>query len=166
MEGSISAGEALLDNVVAERGGLDKLTDPLLRFNPKGFFTQFIVSALMEKIPDEERAIIAYARNFVANWQYFASGAQINESEYSRLVDAFFDRSTDGPLARMAKRQMRHAAIAAIQSMAMGGQYSSTPVEPVLNALREMDEIAQSNPNAPQNLKDEVQVYREAPLRV
>ena len=142
MSASVGPMEMMLEQAVAERGGLDKMTDPLARYNPKGFLSNAVISALMKNVPDEDRAIIAYARNFVANWQYFASGAQINEGEYSRLMDTFFDRSTDGPLTRQAKKQMRTAAIAAIQQMATG-QWQASPVEGVLSTLEDLK--AQSN---------------------
>ena len=142
MKASVGPMEMMLEQAVAERGGLDKLTDPLARFNAKGFLSNLFISAAMKNVPDEDRAIIAYARNFVANWQYFASGAQINEGEYARLMDTFFDRSTDGPLTRAAKKAMRQAAVGAIQQMATG-QWEVSPVEGVLSTLEDLK--AQSN---------------------
>jgi len=140
MESSLGPMEVMLDKI-AENGGLDRMTDAIARTNPKSFWGNLFTSELLGIVDDEERAVITYMRNFVANWQYFASGAQINEGEYSRLVDAFFPRSTDGPLAQQAKEAMRNSAIEAISAMALG-QWTKSPVEPLINSLSAMQQQA------------------------
>lgn len=147
---SIEPMEATLQEI-EEKGGLNLMTDAIARTNPKGFWSNLFISALNTSVPEEQQAVISYMRNFVASWQYFASGAQINEGEYSRLVDAIFPRSTDGVRARQAKRAMRATTIEAIKAMALGGDYA-TPVEPMYNALKAMDEQA-ARENWPPNLR-------------
>jgi len=145
MESSLGPMEAQLA-VIEEKGGFNIITDAVARTNPKSFWGNLFASSLSGILDEEERAVVAYMRNFVANWQYFASGAQINEGEYSRLVDGFFPRSTDGEQTQQAKRMMRAAAINAITAMA-AGDWLETPVDPLIQSLQQMKEIAEA-PNS------------------
>jgi len=74
----------ILNALVDQTGGVS-LPAAFLRTLQKGGTFEIALSQITSP---EQKQLVAAARQFIAAWQYFSSGQQINEGEYLRLLNA------------------------------------------------------------------------------
>lgn len=105
----------------------------------QGFFSTTARILSNKFIPEDQRQYLASTRNYVAAWQYFSSGAQINEGEYFRLYQGVIPTRGDDEGTIAVKLSIIDTQLQAIREIA-NGSFGGGPADGAIAALEKLQQ--------------------------